>query len=122
VRDLERAERFVEMQQRNPIRSGRLRDAYTATTLGELLMHLGRLEEADAAFTWAIALADLIGARSTLAAASLGAGEVATGRGDHAGSVRHLERALGIARSMRLGRYVPRIERLLEAPASSQRA
>ncbi|HLY38197.1 MAG TPA: hypothetical protein VKU61_09180, partial [Candidatus Binatia bacterium] len=124
VRDLERAERFVEMQQRNPIRSGRLRDAYTATTLGELLLHLGRLEESDAAFTWAMALSDLIGARSTLAAASLGAGEVAAARGDHAASVRHLERALGIARSMRLGRYVPRIERLLGVPsaASSQRA
>ncbi len=119
VRDLERAERFVEAQQRNPIRSGRLRDAYTAATLGELLLRLGRLEEADAAFTWAIALSELIGARSTLAAASLGAGEVAAARGDHAGSVRHLERALGIARAMRLGRYVPRIERLVGEPAAT---
>src|SRR5262245_19377876 len=124
VRDLERAERFVEAQQRNPIRSGRLRDAYTAATLGELLTHLVRLDEAEAAFTWAIALAELIGPGPILAAASLGAGEVAAARGDHAGAVRHLERALAIARPMRLSRYVPRIERLLGgAPAvASERA
>jgi class 3 adenylate cyclase/tetratricopeptide (TPR) repeat protein len=119
VRDLARAERFVEAQQRNPIRSGRVRDAYIATSLGELLMHLGRLEEAEAAFTWAIALADLVGARSTLAAAATGAGELAAARGDHAASARHLGRALEIARAMRLGRYLPRIEALLGTSSSA---
>jgi class 3 adenylate cyclase/tetratricopeptide (TPR) repeat protein len=117
VGDLERAERFVEMQQRNPIRSGRLRDAFIAAVMGDLLQHLGRLEEAERAFAYGIALAELIGARSTLAAATVGAAAVAAARGDRAASDRHLERALGIAREMRLARYVARGERLLAAPA-----
>ena len=109
----------MELQQRNPIRSGRLRDAFIANVMGDLLQHLGRLEEAERAFTYGIALAELINSRSTLAAATLGAAEVAAARGDRAASNRHLERGLGIARDMKLGRYVARGERLLAAPAAA---
>ena len=124
VGDLDRAERFVDTLRGHPLRSGRLRDAFISAAAGELLLHLGRYEEAERSFAHAIALAELIGSRSTLAVATVGAGELAAARGDRRASVRHLERALAIARETRLGRYIPRIERLLAGgvEAASQRA
>ncbi|HYR96205.1 MAG TPA: adenylate/guanylate cyclase domain-containing protein [Candidatus Binatus sp.] len=117
--DLERAERLVERLRAHPSRSGRLREAYMAAAVGQLTLRLGRHDEAERAFAEAIAIADLIGARSTLAAATLGAAELAAARGDSRTSARHLERALAISRTMRLGRYLRRAERLLGADAAA---
>jgi class 3 adenylate cyclase/tetratricopeptide (TPR) repeat protein len=91
---------------------GRLRDALVSVSLGDVLARLERYDEADRRYHEALALADALGARSVVAAAALGAAEVAAARGDDAASARHLERALGIARSLRLGRYEARATRL----------
>jgi tetratricopeptide (TPR) repeat protein len=113
VGDLDRAAYFAELLRAHPSRTGRLREAYTAAAVGELALRLGRHDEAERAFADAMAVADLIGVRSTVAAAAVGAAEVAAARGDARASARHLERALAIARAMRLGRYLQRAERLL---------
>jgi len=77
-----------------------------------VMLGLGRPEEAERPFARALALAETIGARSTLAEAALGAAQVAAARGDAQTSTRHLERALAIAREMRLGHYLARAARL----------
>jgi hypothetical protein len=77
------------------------------------MLRLRRTEEAERAFAHAIAVSELIGARSTLAAAALGAAELALACGNEGAAVQRLERAHAIAGEMRLGRYLPRIERLL---------
>jgi len=117
VRDLERAERFVEMLRDHPARTGRLRDAFTSAVLGELLFRLGRDEEAERAFVYSMALADSIGLRSTFAAAAVGAAELAAAHGDRRASLHHAERALVVIRSLGLRRYLPRVERLLDREA-----
>src|SRR5437016_5081522 len=68
--DAERAERFVEALRARPNSSGRLREAYLETAVGEVMLGLGRPEEAERPFARALALAETIGARSTLAAAA----------------------------------------------------
>ena len=110
--DAERAERFVEALRARPNASGRLREAYLETAVGEVMLGLGRPEEAERPFARALALAETIGARSTLAEAALGAAQVAAARGDAQTSARQLERALAIAREMRLGHYLARAARL----------
>ena len=110
--DAERAERFVQALRARPNSSGRLREAYLETAVGEVMLGLGRPEEAERPFTRALALAETIGARSTLAEAALGAAQVAAARGDAQTSARQLERALAIAREMRLGHYLARAARL----------
>src|SRR5207247_5190408 len=101
--DAERAERFVEALRAYPNSSGRLREAYLETAVGEVMLGLGRPAEAERPFARALALAEAIGARSTLAAAALGAARAAAARGDAQTSARQLERALAPAREMRLG-------------------
>ncbi len=109
--DVARAERHLDELRRLQL-GGRLREAYVGTALGELLLRLGRHDEAERAFAGALALAEAISARSTLAAAALGAAEVAAVRGDRLMSVRQRERALAIARELRLGRLLERADRL----------
>jgi len=113
IGDLTRAERLAEVLMTHQVRSGRLREAYSAACVGEIMHRLGRYEDAERAFGHAMGLADLIGARSTLAAAALGAADLAAARGNAAASTRYAERARAIAREMRLGRYLARAERLL---------
>src|SRR5439155_20344219 len=110
--DAARAERFVEALRARPNSTGRLREAYLETAVGEVMLGLGRPEEAERPFARALALAETIGARSTLAAAALGAAEVAAARGDARTSARLLERARAIARDMRHGHYLARAARL----------
>ena len=114
--DLVRIERVAGVLRGQPGGSGRLRQAYGATTVATLLFHLERLDEAERAFHEALVLAETIGARSTLAEASLGAAQVAAGLGDVNATARHVARALDIARAMRLGRVVERAARLFPAP------
>ena len=91
---------------------GRLREAFVATAFGDVLARLGRLDEAERRYREALGLAEAIGARSTVAAATLGAAEVAAARGDQVGSARYLKRALEIARPLRLARFEVRAARL----------
>ncbi len=112
VRDTERAERFMEALRAHTNRSGRLREAYLETTVGEIMLGLGRPEEAERPFARAMTIAEAIGARSVLIAATLGAAEVALARGDQRTSARHRERAFGLARALDLGHYVTRAARL----------
>jgi tetratricopeptide (TPR) repeat protein len=114
--DLTRIERLVALLRGHPTGSGRLRQAYVTTTLGALLLHLERLDEAERAFHEALVIAETIGARSTVAEAALGAAEVAAVRGDSGTSARQVARALEIARDMRLGRFVERAARLFRRP------
>src|SRR5207244_547592 len=59
--DAERAERFVEALRARPNSSGRLREAYLETAVGEVMLGLGRPEEAERPFARALALAETIG-------------------------------------------------------------
>ena len=93
---------------------GRLRELLAATALGELWARVGRLAEAERRFARAMALAEAIGHRSGLAAAALGAADVALRRGDGAAAERLRVRALALARALRLGRFLARAERLAE--------
>ena len=110
--DVERAERFMEELRARPNSGGRLREAHLETAVGEVMLGLGRPEEAERPFARALALGEAIGARSTLAAAALGAARVAAARGDAQTSARQLARAVTIAREMRLGHYLARAARL----------
>jgi class 3 adenylate cyclase/tetratricopeptide (TPR) repeat protein len=111
IGDTVRAERLLQTLRRSR-GGGRLREAFTATSLGELLMWLHREEEAEQAFVHAITLAEAIGARSTLAAALLGAAELAAARGATDESERRLDRARAIVDEMRLGHYLGRVQAL----------
>jgi class 3 adenylate cyclase/tetratricopeptide (TPR) repeat protein len=119
VRDTDRAARLVETLRHHPIGSGRLRQIYEATVVGDLLRHLGRHDEAARSFAHAVDLAELIGARSALVAALVGAAELALDRGDEGAALAQLRQATPIARELRLGRHLGRIERLLGRPASA---
>ncbi len=112
VHDVERAERFAEGLRAHPNATGRLREAYLEVSVGEVMLGLGRPEQAERPFARAITLAEAIGARSTLAVAALGAAQVAAARGDARTSTRQLERAVGIAREMGLGHLLARAARL----------
>jgi hypothetical protein len=96
---------------------GRLRQALVLVARGDVLTRLERLDEAAARYAEAIAVAEEIGSRSTLAAALLGAAEVAhvQGRG-HPGA----ERAAALCAELGMRHYAPRLARL--ASAASGRA
>ncbi len=121
--DLERVERQAHWLRRNRS-GGRLREAYLATALGDLSARLDQHDEAQRAYAHAIALAETIGARSTMAAAVLGSAELAAARGEDPASAPALEGALAAFRALRLGRYLARAGRLLGADeiATAQRA
>jgi tetratricopeptide (TPR) repeat protein len=94
---------------------GRLSQMLAAEALGEAELRLGpdRWSEAACAFDRAIALADELGSRSTLAIALLGAAELAAAKGNRERSAPMLERALTIARRLGLTRYLERADRIL---------
>jgi tetratricopeptide (TPR) repeat protein len=114
VDDLAVIARFADLL-RASTSGGRFRLAGTAATLGELLIRVGRHADAERAFEEAIGLAEAIGSRSTLAAASLGAAELAAVRGDHATVRRLLERVTTISHQLSLRHFVRRATRLLGA-------
>jgi hypothetical protein len=68
--------------------------------------------DADRSFRVALALADLVGARSVAAAAELGLARVAALRGDAGRRALHAERAIGLSRALGLGHYAAQAERL----------
>jgi class 3 adenylate cyclase/tetratricopeptide (TPR) repeat protein len=86
---------------------GRLREAAGALALADALRHVGgaRAAEAERLYAEARDLASAVGARSIVAGADRGLGELAAARGDVAAATRHLEashalyRALGFQRS-----------------------
>jgi hypothetical protein len=112
--DVGRAQRYAERLRGHA--GGRLREGYVASLLGDIFVRLARLDEAARCFGEAIDAAEAIGARSLLVAADIGAAELAAIRGDALARTRHLERAIGLATSLRLGRYLARAARLGTAP------
>ncbi|MFQ5666931.1 MAG: AAA family ATPase [Candidatus Binatia bacterium] len=113
VGEVQRAQRFAEIARAHA--GGRLREALCAAALGNAMRRLGSEHWNDAArwYEQAIGLAEAVGARSTLAAASLGAGELAAARGDRAVSVRYAQQALSLCRALGLRRYQLQADRLL---------
>jgi class 3 adenylate cyclase/tetratricopeptide (TPR) repeat protein len=105
--EVERADRLTaELVART---GGRLRQAMVLTARGDVLAHLGRLDEAADRYAEAIALADAIGARSTLAVALLGAAEVAAAQG---ATPSGLERAAALCDELGMHHYRSRLARL----------
>jgi len=106
--DLARADRITEQMMARA--GGRLRNAMSAVARGDVLAALGRHEEAARRYAEAVALADRIGARSTLASALLASAELALRRGQQPTGV---ERALRVCQELGLARYRARFERVL---------
>ncbi len=90
---------------------GRLRQAFALLARGDVVARLGRLDEARKHYAEAQVLAESLGARSALAAALLGAAEVAVAAGDKPEGV---ERAAAICDALGLDHYRPRVRRLRE--------
>jgi class 3 adenylate cyclase/tetratricopeptide (TPR) repeat protein len=113
VGEIGRAQRFAEIAYAHA--GGRLREAYAATALGQVMLRIGpsRWPEAQRWLEQAIGIAQLVGARSVLAQALIGAGELHAARGDGRTGARQLRQALDICRDLGLGRYQARAERLL---------
>jgi class 3 adenylate cyclase/tetratricopeptide (TPR) repeat protein len=118
--DVERLERYTA--QVSGRLGGKLREAMVAEVVGHVMVRLRRFEEAERRYREAIGLAETIGARSSLAAAHLGAAELAVQRGRDAAAARHLERALALCRELRLGRYEARAARLTPRLAGARGA
>jgi class 3 adenylate cyclase/tetratricopeptide (TPR) repeat protein len=91
---------------------GRFRQALVLVSRGDVLARLGRLEEARRCYAEAIAIAEAIGSRSTLAVAWLGQAELAAAQGlEPVG----LERAAALCAELGLRHYQPRLDRLRAA-------
>jgi len=116
----DRAARLVEQLRRGPV-GGRLRQTFIETATADLLVELGRPDEAAPLYAAALARAEEIGARSALVTATLGAASVAAARGEPP-MVAALERAIDVARGLKLDRYRPRLEQLLAATAEAASA
>jgi class 3 adenylate cyclase/tetratricopeptide (TPR) repeat protein len=108
--DLRAAERFVVQLRANPY-GGRLREALTATALGDLLTRFGDAQQAERCYARALTTAEAIGARSTIVASTAGAAVLAAARGLRPPDARQIARALGLCRELRLDRYRARLER-----------
>jgi class 3 adenylate cyclase/tetratricopeptide (TPR) repeat protein len=98
---------------------GRLRQALILTARGDVLMRLGRLEEAARRYGEAVALAEEIGSRSALATALLGAGEVALAQGRVPQGV---DRVAALCAQLDMRHYRPRVERLQAAAGRAARS
>ena len=112
--EMQRAKNYAEVAYAHA--GGRLREAHCAAACGDVMRRLGRehWEQAADWYAHAITLGDATGARSTLAAAHLGAGELAAARGDRQGSAAHLQKALELSQALGHTRYRLRAERLLD--------
>lgn len=112
--EVQRAKNYAEVAYAHA--GGRLREAHCAAALGDVMRYLGpdHWQRAADWYAHAISLADMTGARSTLVAAHLGAGELAVARGDRGASTDHLQKALEISLAIGCTRYQLRAERLLD--------
>ena len=113
VGEVARARRVAEIA--NGRGGGRLREVLIASALGDVMLRLGAAHwvEAERWYTQAVAIAQVIGARSSEVAALLGLAELAIARDDRANARRQLELALGHCRDLGLRRFQTRAERLL---------
>ncbi len=112
IGELKRAERVVEHGDRQA--SGRFREALCASARAELLRNdPRRLDEAERLAARALALAEEIGSRTTLAATWLTASQIALARSAHERAHTALLRAREAARAARVRHYERRAESLL---------
>jgi len=93
---------------------GRLRHAFASIALGDVLSHLGEETHAEAVACYesAVALANEVGVRSTLAHARFGLGRLAATNGDAGARDRNLAEASRLFTELGLRRYAERAERL----------
>ena len=98
---------------------GRLRQGLALVTRADVLARLGRLDEAARCYADGCALADAVGPRSAVAAALIGAAEVALSRDE---APVGLERAAALCDELGMHHYRPRLERLLAAVGRTVRA
>ena len=111
--ELERARRFAEEAYAHA--GGALREATCAAALGRVSLQSGPSfwDDAQHWFEHARLLAERIGSRSTLAAAKLGAAELAALRDDRTAAARLLDQALTLCREIGAVHYQRQAERLL---------
>ena len=121
IGEVDRARRFAEIAYGHA--GGRLRQAWCATALGDIMLRLGprHWTEAERWYQQALGLAEAIGARSALATAALGAGELALAQGDEDSGQRSFRQALAIAGEIGFARLQTRAQKLLEACNSPKR-
>ena len=121
IGEVDRARRFAEIAYGHA--GGRLRQACCATALGDIMLRLGlrHWTEAERWYQQALGLAEAIGARSALATAALGAGELALAQGDEDSGQRSFRQALAIAGEIGFARLQTRAQKLLEACNSPKR-
>ena len=112
---VEQAERYAETAYASA--GGHLREAVGALALGDVRLRssVARLPEAYEWYDRALRLADDLGLRSIAAGAMLGLGELAVARGDMVTAIRLFGEASAVHRSLGLGHYAARGERLLTA-------
>jgi class 3 adenylate cyclase len=114
--ELDRADRLTaDLATRT---GGRLRQAMILTARGDVLVRLGRVDEAARRYADAMALAEEIGSRSTLTAALLGAAEIAVAQGR---APQGVDRVAAICAELGMRHYRPRIERLQGAGGRAAR-
>jgi tetratricopeptide (TPR) repeat protein len=113
VGEVDRARRFAEIAYEHA--GGRLRQAWCAAALGDVMLRLGPRHwvEAERWYQQALALAEALGARSALATAALGAGELAVAQGDQEAGRRLFRQALAAAGEIGFMRLKARAEDLL---------
>ena len=112
---VEQAERYAETAYASA--GGHLREAVAALALGDVRLRssAARLPEAHEWYDRALRLAAALGLRSIAAGAMLGLGELAVARGDMVTAIRLFGEASAVHRSLGLGHYAARGERLLTA-------
>jgi class 3 adenylate cyclase/ABC-type lipoprotein export system ATPase subunit len=115
IGEVERARRFAEIAYAHA--GGQLRQAWCATALGDIMLRLGpsHWSAAERWYQQALGLAEALGARSALATAALGAGELALAQGNEDSGQRSLRQTLAIAGEIGFARLQARAQKLLEA-------
>jgi len=111
--DVKRAARVAEAAYAHA--SGRLREMHSALGMADVRFHLGpdSWAEAQRWYDQSVALAETLGTRAHLAAARLGAGELAAARGATQTALRQLRQARELCRAFNLRHYLARAERAL---------
>jgi len=104
--------------------AGRLREMLATLSLADALSHRGpdRWTEAERWYEQTINLAEAIGARSTLAAARIGAGALAQRRGEHGTADRQLQQGRRLSSEIGMHHYVAQAESLLAGSAAAAHA